>query len=231
MRRKTHSLSSFFTYLYEEDFIDSNPMKSIKAPKKPKELPIYISNDDMKSILSSIDREAGNFILRDKCFFLLLFLTGMRRCELINLRWKDIDFKNNLITIYKSKGNKSRVVPMITPLNTYLNLLFKSKITDTHDYVLYSTTFNKMSTTSAELLFKKYIKVNKLTGKGYTIHKCRHTFATNLAMSNLDSIAIAELLGHEDVDTTKIYIHLSKNNLKNSITETNYAKSIMDIMK
>ena len=50
-------------------------------------------------------------------------------------------------------------------------------------------------------------------------------------MSNLDSIAIAELLGHEDVDTTKIYIHLSKNNLKNSITETNYAKSIMDIMK
>lgn len=231
MRRKTHSLSSFFKYLYEEDFLEKNPMKSIKAPKCPKELPIFINDNDVQKILSSIDEIGGNFILRDKCFFLLLFLCGLRRSELINLRWKDINFQSNMITIYSSKGKKSRIIPMVQPLNTYLSLLFKSKITDTHDYVLYSSTFNKMIQTSANLLFRKYINHNNLSGKGYTIHKCRHTFATNLAINNMDSLAIAELLGHENIDTTKIYIHLSKDNLKDSISNTTYVKSIKKLME
>lgn len=230
MRRKIHSLSSFFKFLYEDDIIDNNPMKSIKALKRPKELPIYINNDDMTKILSSVDTIGGNFVLRDKCFFLLLFLTGVRRNELINLRWKNVDFSNNTIEIYKSKGNKSRIVPMISPLNTYLKLLFNSKITDLHDYVLYSHTLNKMNASCATRLFNKYIKANNLEGKDYSLHKCRHTFATNLAMNNMDSLEIAELLGHEDIDTTKIYIHLSKASLNSKISNTSYAKSISKLM-
>lgn len=230
MRRKIHSLSSFFKYIYDEDLIEKNPMKSIKAPKKPQELPIYIKSEDVKAILASVDGLSGNFVLRDKVFFLLLFLAGLRRTELINLRWKYINFQNNTITIFKSKGQKSRVVPLITPLNIYLKLLFDSKKCDRHDYVLYSSTYNKMSATSANLLFKKYLIHNNLLDKGYTLHKCRHTFATNLAMS-MDSLEIAEILGHNDVNTTKVYIHLSQNALKNKISDSSYAKDIKNIMK
>ena len=231
MRRKIHTLSSFFKYLYEDDIILNNPMKSIKAPKKPKELPIFISEEDIKTILTSIDRIGGNFILRDKCFFLLLFLTGVRKSELINLRWKHIDFSSKTITVFKGKGNKSRLIPLVQPLSTYLKLLQQENKSDIHDYVLYSITYNKMSPTSASLLFRRYIKKNSLTDKGYTIHKCRHSFATNLARNGIDVIEIAEILGHEDINTSKIYIHLANEKITEKISNIEYVTSIKTFMK
>lgn len=230
MRRKIHSLSSFFKYLYEEEYIPQNYMVSIKAPKKPVELPIYINKEDMLKILNSIDHIGGQFILRDKCMFLLLFLSGMRRQELINLRWKDINFKDNTINILKSKGKKSRQVPLLPPLPTYLKALLAERKTDLHDYVMYSNVYNKMSATTAEIIFTKYIKENKLEGKDYTLHKCRHTFATNLAKSGIDGITLAQLLGHEDVNTTKVYVHMATSDLRDKIKNVNLVKDINNIL-
>lgn len=118
------------------------------------------------------------FPLRYRGMLLLLFLTGARRSELLNIRWKDINFKDMTINIIKGKGRKSRQVPMLPPLNIYLKALLSERKCDTHDYVLFSNAYNKMSTTTMNVIFRKYIQGNNLDGKGYTIHKCRHTFAT-----------------------------------------------------
>ncbi len=230
MRRKIHSLSSFFKFLYEEDYISQNYMASIKAPKAPKELPIYVSSEDMEKILGSVDKLGGNFILRDKCLLLLLFLTGARRSEILNMRWKDINFKDMTINIIKGKGNKSRQVPMLPPLPTYLKALLDERKCDVHDYVMFSNAYNKMSPTTIKVIFKKYIMKNGLDGKGYTPHKCRHAFATNLAKSGIDGMDIAQLLGHEDLNTTKIYVHMVSNDLRDKIKDIDMVKDINKIL-
>lgn len=229
IRRKVHSLSSFFKYIYKEDYTQTDLMKSIKAPKKTKNLPITISNEDIKILINATDEIGGHFLLRDKVFFLTLFTTGMRRSELIDLRWKDVDFKQSTIKIMKAKGNKQRIIPLLPALKVYLQLLWRSKELDINDYVLHSNAYNKMSTTSAVVLFKKYLKHCNLEDKGYTIHKCRHTVATNLAKT-LDSITLAEFLGHEDVNTTKIYVHLNTQDIENKIANTEYTKTINNII-
>lgn len=230
MRRKIHSLSSFFKFLHEEDYISQNYMVGIKAPRAPKVLPIYVISEDMEKILSSVDKLGGNFILRDKCLLLLLFLTGARRSELLNMRWKDINFKDMTINIIKGKGNKSRQVPMLPPLPTYLKALLDERKCDVHDYVMFSNSYNKMSTTTIKVIFQKYITKNGLDGKGYTPHKCRHAFATNLAKSGIDGIDIAQLLGHEDLNTTKIYVHMATNDLREKIKNIDMIKDINKIL-
>lgn len=230
MRRKIHSLSSFVKFLHEEEYISQNYMASIKAPKAPRELPIYVTDEDMEKLLSSIDKIGGNFVLRDKCMFLLLFLTGGRKSELLNLRWKDINFKDMTINIIKGKGNKSRQVPMLPPLNVYLKAFLDERKCDKHDYVLYSNAYNKMSPTTMNVLFHKYLKENDLEGKGYTPHKCRHAFATSLARSGVDSLDIALVLGHEDLCTTKRYIHLVSGDLKERFKNVDMVKSVNKLM-
>lgn len=225
MRRKIHSLSSFFKYMYEERYIEYNCMASIKAPKKPRNIPIYIKSEDVKKILNATDEIGGNFILRDKCFFLLAFLTGARRTELINLRWKDINFGNMTVLIKKGKGRKSRVVPLLPPLPTYLKALQTENKKDINDYILYNTVYNQIHETEADALFRKYIKHCKLQNKGYTLHKCRHTYATNLAKT-LGIEEIAELLGHEDINTSRIYTHITTEDIQNKIKDANYIKQI-----
>lgn len=230
MRRKIHSLSSFVKFLHEEEYIPQNYMAGIKAPKAPKELPIYVTNEDMEKMLASVDKLGENFILRDKCMLLLLFLTGGRRSELINLRWKDINFKDMTINIVKGKGNKSRQVPMLPPLNVYLKALLDERKCDKHDYVLYSNAYNKMSTTTMNVIFRKYIRENGLDGKGYTLHKCRHAFATNLARENIDSLDIAQILGHEDLGTTKRYVHLVSRDFGERIRNLEMVKNVSNVL-
>lgn len=230
MRRKVHSLSSFVKFLHEEEYISQNFMASIKAPKAPRELPIYVTNEDMEKMLTSVDRIGGNFILRDKCMLLLLFLTGGRRSELINLRWKDINFKDMTINIVKGKGNKSRQVPLLPPLNIYLKALLSERKCDRHDYVLYSNAYNQMSKSTMSVIFRKYITENELDGKGYTPHKCRHAFATNLAKENIDSLTIAEILGHEDLGTTKRYVHLVSRDFGERIKNLEMVKNVNNIL-
>lgn len=231
MRRKIYYLSSFFKYLHQEEYIPQNYMASIKAPKEPKELPIYFTDEDMDKVLSSTDKLGGNFVLRDKCMLLLLFLTGARRTELLNMRWKDINFKDMTINIIKGKGKKSRQVPMLPPLNIYLKALLNEKKCDTHDFVLFSNAYNQMSATTMNVIFRKYIHGNDLEGKGYTIHKCRHTFATNLAKSEIDCLEIAQLLGHEDLTTTKRYVHLVSRDFSEKLKGIEMVQNISRIMK
>lgn len=209
MRRKIHCLSSYFKFLYEEDYISDNPMKSIHAPKRPQAIPIFVTREDMLKLIKQTDISGGEYTIRDKTFFLLLFLTGLRRGELSNLRWNNVDFNNKNIRLLNTKGRSSRVVPLVEPLLSYLKMYKKFRNADINDYVIVSESGNRMSETSVEVLFRKYVKLCELDGKGYTPHKCRHTFATNMAKGGLNTIELADLLGHKDLNTTRIYTHMN----------------------
>lgn len=117
IRRRIHSLSSFFKFLLEMEYIDKNPMLAVHAPTLEKKLPIYLKQNELEKLLEAPNLYARfpSHVLRDKTLFALLIYTGARRSEIIGLDWKDVDFKNETITIHKGKGKKERVIPLLAP--------------------------------------------------------------------------------------------------------------------
>ena len=184
----------------------------------------------MLKLIKQTDISGEAYSIRDKTFFLLLFLTGLRRGELSNLRWSNVDFNNKNIRLLNTKGRSSRVVPLVEPLLSYLKMYKKWRNADINDYVIVSESGNRMSETSVEVLFRKYVKLCELEGKGYTPHKCRHTFATNMAKGGLSTIELADLLGHKDLNTTRIYTHMNTADIGIKVQNADLVKSIQDIL-
>lgn len=219
VRRKINSLSSFFNFLLETEYIDKNPMAPIKAPKKEQRIPVYIKENELRRLLEAPEKYARfpEHRLRDKIMIELLVFTGARRAEVLALNFDDVDFGKKTITILKGKGNKQRIVPLIEPLATDLWEYLQTRLPLSNRAILISDTGNRMSVSNFQNLFRRYLEKSGLGNKGYTIHKCRHSFASLLYQNGVDIISIKELLGHEDLNSTKIYTHTSVNHLRKQV--------------
>ncbi|WFA09595.1 tyrosine-type recombinase/integrase [Tissierella sp. Yu-01] len=219
VRRKINSLSSFFNFLYETEYIDKNPMAPIKAPKKEQRIPIYIKENELKRLLEAPEKYARfpEHRLRDKVMIQLLVFTGARRSEVLALNFDDVDFGKKTITILKGKGNKQRIIPLIEPLATDLWEYLQTRLPLTNHAIITSDRGNRMSVGNFQSLFRRYLEKSGLGNKGYTIHKCRHSFASLLYQNGVDIISIKELLGHEDLNSTKIYTHTNVNHLRKQV--------------
>ncbi len=219
VRRKIHSLSSFFKFLLETEYIEKNPMLPIHAPQEEKNLPIYIKENELRKLLQAPEKYARfpEHRLRDKVMIELLVFTGARRSEVLSLDFDNIDFKARTITILKGKGNKQRIVPLLEPLASDLWDYLQARLPLTNRAILVSDKGNRMSVSNFQNLFRRYLDKSGLGKKGYTIHKCRHSFASLLHQNGVDIISIKELLGHEDLNSTKIYTHTSINHLRKEV--------------
>jgi len=219
IRRKIHSLSSFYKYLMENEYIVKNPMLPIHAPKKEISIPIYLEPHEIKMLLEAPDKYArvATHINRDKAILAFFFYTGARRSELIAMNWSDVDFGRKSITVRKGKGKKPRMIPMHDNLSEPLWNYLQDRLPLADNALFFSENGTRISITAVHTVVMKYIEKCGLGGKGYTIHKLRHSFATTLYQKGTDILAIKELLGHEDLNTTDIYTHTSKEHLKKSI--------------
>lgn len=219
VRRKINSLSSFYNFLYETEYIDKNPMAPIKAPKKEQRIPVYIKENEINRLLEAPKKYARfeEHRLRDKVMIELLVCTGARRAEVLSLDFDNVDFKAKTITILKGKGNKQRIVPLIEPLATDLWEYLQTRLPLTNRAILISDKGNRMSVSNFQNLFKRYLEKSGLANKGYSIHKCRHSFASLLHQNGVDIIYIQELLGHEDLNSTKIYTHTDIKHLRQQV--------------
>lgn len=215
MRRKIFSCRSFLKYLYMMEYIPRNIAETIKAPKAEDTLPIYFTVEDLKKFLTCPMIVGDETALMDKVLFETFAFTGARRFEILNLNWKDIDFSKRTINIQCSKGKKQRLIPFAEPLLTDLWAYLQSRLpVIPNDPVFISLKDNRLSNTGAETRFRKYIKKCGLEGKGYTIHKLRHTYASLLLQNGADLISIQQLLGHSDLNSTKIYTHTDMKHLR-----------------
>ncbi|MDU5082827.1 tyrosine-type recombinase/integrase [uncultured Tissierella sp.] len=219
VRRKINSLSSFFKFLLETEYIEKNPMLPIKAPKKEQNIPIYIKENELTRLLQAPEKYARfpEHRLRDKIMIELLVFTGARRSEVLSLDFDNVDFQAKTITILKAKGNKQRIVPLIEPLATDLWEYLQTRLPLTNRAILISDQGNRMSVSNFQNLFRRYLEKSGLGNKGYTIHKCRHSFASLLHQNGVDIISIKELLGHEDLNSTKIYTHTNVDHLRKQV--------------
>lgn len=217
-RTKAHYLTvfnSFYKYLVFMDKIKSNPCDGIKAPKLEKKLPTYLTNEEIAKLFNIRLTKPVDY--RNKAILEVMYATGARISEVINLELNQIDFEECIIRVM-GKGKKERIIPLddvaIEALDNYINnyrpFLIKN---ETCNYVFLNKNGEKIS---RQMIFKILKNLANKVGitKEISPHTLRHSFASNLLNNGADLRVIQELLGHENLETTEIYSHLQNKKIK-----------------
>lgn len=218
LARSVASLRQFYKYLKEEKQVKENPADTIESPEIQKNLPEYLTINEIEELFSSI-QEDDIYELRDKAMFELMYSSGLRISETCNLALEDVDMNNMLITVH-GKGGRERLVPLGEKshaiLKKYMRKGRKNILKDRQsDYIFISKRGKNINRKSAWRLLKKYIERTGIT-KVVTPHTFRHSFATHLVENKADLRSVQELLGHIDISTTQVYTHLAKKVLQES---------------
>ncbi|MCL6087057.1 MAG: tyrosine-type recombinase/integrase [Actinobacteria bacterium] len=213
-------IKSFFNYLEEEEIIQKNPSRKIKVPKKINRIPQIISKVEFDMLISSIDFSPARCrknTIRDKLIFFILFYTGIRRTELLNLNWNDLNLDNSTLTIRSGKGNKDRIIPIHKSLPPLLEAYLNIRLPLKNNALFVGEGQKRLCRNSFTNILKMHIKISGLAKKGYTAHSFRHSFATHLIESGADLFKVQRLLGHQSLDTTKIYINFNSSQMAKAI--------------
>ena len=208
-------INSFYNFLVEENIIKDNPCLNISSPKLPKLLPHYLTEEEINKLLNINLKTPYDY--RNKAMLELLYATGLRISELVNLKLTDIDLTNDFIRVV-GKGKKERLVPITDIAEHFLNIYIKqyrNEILKSHtsDYLFISNSYKNISRQAFFKFLKAECQRSGIT-KNVSPHVLRHSFATHLLKNGADLRIIQELLGHEDISTTEIYAHLVNEKLK-----------------
>ncbi|MFI3260116.1 MAG: site-specific tyrosine recombinase/integron integrase [bacterium] len=218
-------LNSFFSFLYNESIIRENPVSSIKNPKIPKKLPNYLSVTEIDSLLDMNPKTHYDY--RNKAMLEVLYATGIRISELLNIETKHIDYNQGVIKIM-GKGSKERFVPINDYALKYLKIWINDHRIEVLKKKLSSYAFiNHHGNEMTRQGFFKIVKQRAIEArirKEISPHTLRHSFATHLLNNGADIRIIQELLGHENLVTTEIYTHLESKKMKNDYNLHPHAK-------
>ena len=245
LSRNISSLKQFFIFLQLENIIENNPAELLELPKKQEKLPVFLSEEEVNLLLDKAREDSSNYGIQFYCMLELLYATGMRVSELVELKISDIQKKyrkDGLYTIddyliIKGKGSKERLVPINNKtkeiLIKYLNLR-ERLLQNKHSEWLWTTLVN-FSKIKKDTKIKYKTKDNHITRQIFALnlkelaincgididkispHIIRHSFATHLLNRGADLRILQELLGHSDISTTQIYTHIVDDKLKNIV--------------
>tara|TARA_B100001173_G_C15973305_1_gene541012 strand:+ start:400 stop:1290 length:891 start_codon:yes stop_codon:yes gene_type:complete len=210
VNRKISSLKALYLYLVKKNIVNSSPVNEIVTPKQEKYLPMSMSEDEVDRLLESPDLTI-EIEIRDKAMIELLYATGTRISELLNLKIIDMDTQRCVIKVI-GKGSKERLIPFgesaLEAINNYLAVRKKS----TSKEVFLSNRGTKLSRVAFWKRIKIYLIRTNLK-ESISPHTLRHAFATHLLNRGADLRSVQLLLGHSDLSTTQIYTHIAKQRL------------------
>lgn len=222
--RKIASIRAFYKFLFQEEIIETNPADALVAPKRPKSLPDFMSEEEVENILRNVKIEtpAG---FRNRVIFELLWVSGMRISELSNLNYENLNLEQNEIKVL-GKGAKERIVliPDKTKenLKNYMDnvsdLICKTKKAPDSPLFINYNGF-RLQNQSIRKALKEVVEKIELPKK-ITPHIFRHSFATRLLENGADLRIVQELLGHASISNTQIYTHVSSARLKSVYDST-----------
>ena len=209
------TLRSFYKFLLIEKKINKNPMEWIELPKIKKTLPKTLSIDDINKLLDF--KLKDSFSYRNKAMLELMYSSGLRVSELVNVKINDIDNELCVIRVM-GKGNKERIIPIGDYAIKYIDIYSKehrNKLIKKqyNDYLFLNNHGKKMTRQGFFKIIKNIAKIQNITTE-FSPHTLRHSFATHLLNGGADLRSIQEMLGHSDISTTQIYTHVSKELLK-----------------
>jgi integrase/recombinase XerC len=215
-RRKLSSVKVFFHFLVREGELECSPVEGVRGPRLPGRLPVYLDEEQMDALLDG-RQEAGivDFPgLRDWLLLLMLYDTGMRRCEIISLRVNEVDLSRRVIRV-RGKGDRQREIPMIEELAAGAACYLESRREVVrHEHGQFFVT-NAGKPLNASFVYRR---VTRLLREVTTLSTCsphvlRHTCATHLLKSGASIQGIKELLGHSSLAATQVYTHVSVENM------------------
>lgn len=217
INHKLSSLRSFFNYLLKEELIGDNPFLLVESQKVPKRNPDFLFPEEMMDLLDSIETN-NDLGIRNKAMLELMYASGLRCFEVVNLQLNDIDLDKMVLLIH-GKGNKDRYVPFHDYARDWLvkylegprvNLMIKN---EGHNFVFVNKLGNPLTNRGVENIVDRITQHYDATKKIHP-HTIRHSFATHLLDAGADIRTVQELLGHENLSTTQIYTHISKEHLQ-----------------
>jgi len=214
--RNLAAIKSFYQFLVRERYLDKDPAANLESPKLEKKLPKILTIAEVEELL----KQPNGFLpagLRDKAMLELLYATGIRVSELINLNISDVNLEMGYIKCY-GKGSKERIVPLgsiaAKCVQEYINR-GRSRLVRTYDEASLFVNHhgNRLTRQGFWKIIKKYAHEADIL-KDITPHTLRHSFATHLLENGADLRSVQEMLGHADISTTQIYTQVTKNRLK-----------------
>jgi len=216
VHRKISCLRVFYRYLRKEGITKSDPLEKVVLPKRKKNLPVFVEERAMDNLLDNYNFGDGFAGIRNRTIIEMLYLTGMRRSELVGLRNIDVDLHEASVKV-TGKRNKQRIIPLVKAfiqrLEEYIKVRDENVVAGSNGWFFITDKGNK--------LYDKYVynTVNSYLAMVTTIEKksphiLRHTFATHLLNHGADLNSIKELLGHANLSATQIYTHNSFEKLK-----------------
>lgn len=214
--RKTSSLRVFFRYLTTKaKLLDENPVQELETPKLKKTLPKHLTIDESLRLLDGVE---GQNRVRDYCILTLFLNCGLRVSELVGANKGDISENTLRVT---GKGNKERIVYLnqacLSALSDYLAVRATLPIPKTEQALFISRNHKRISVSTVQWLVKKHITEAGLDAEKYSVHKLRHTAATLMYQNGVDVRTLQSVLGHESLNTTRIYTHVSDEQLRDAI--------------
>lgn len=210
INRKISSIKHFYLFLSKKKIIKYSPADEIETPKQEKYLPVSMSEDEVERLLSSPN---PNQIIerRDKAMIEILYATGMRISELVNLKLTDIDLNRSVLKVF-GKGSKERLVPYGEKAAEALDVYLRDRKKSDSKNVFLSNRGSQITRGAFWQRIKIYIKRENLKSS-ISPHTLRHAFATHLLNRGADLRSVQILLGHSDLSTTQIYTHIAKQRL------------------
>lgn len=209
-------LKGFFTYLVFVGYRKDNPMDLIESPRIGRKLPDTLSEEEIDRVINAIDLSSSEGE-RNRAILETLYGCGLRVSEVVALKLSDLYFNEDFIKV-TGKGNKQRLVPIGSVNKKYINIYIKEvrlhqKIQKNHEDILFLNRRGKQLTRA--MVFTVIKRLAEKIGLKKTIspHTFRHSFATHLLQNGADLRAIQQMLGHESITTTEIYMHLDRTHL------------------
>ncbi len=229
--RKLSAIRSLYRYLVNKrHYLEDNPTADIDSPKPKKALPKVLSLDESLRLLEAVEADKeSKFRTRDYAILTLFLNCGMRVSELVGINLSDIDSGMQSLRV-TGKGNKERIVYLNdacrTALSDYIAERIGPKHTKVRDRALFLSRLDqRMSVKTVQAMVYKYLKLADLEAKHYSVHKLRHTAATLMYQSgNVDVRVLKEILGHEQLNTTQIYTHISNADMEKAMAQNPLAR-------
>lgn len=214
VNRKLSALRSFYRYLAKMGKVEANPTLKVVGPKNKKRLPVFVKEKSMDKLLELMKEDVGFLGMRNRLLIQMLYLTGMRRAEMLGLADESVDFVQKQIKV-TGKRNKQRLIPFGEELEISMREYIKERETAFPYCGKFFVSKSGGPMTEADL--SKVVRTSLArvtTQKKRSPHVLRHAFATAMLNGDADLLAIRKLLGHESLKTTEIYTHLSFEELK-----------------
>ncbi len=212
VNREIGCLRHLFGKAIEWGYVQKNPLKGVKQLKEPPGRVRYLETDEIDKLLSAIDSQSEEIRGYLKPIVILALHTGLRKSEILGLKWKDVDFKNKRVTVLKSKNNEIRSIPMNETVYRELDNISGNA---ENGYLFHNRDGKPFGD-----IRRSFDRVLEDAGiENFRFHDLRHTFASHLVMKGCNIQTVQQLMGHKDIKMTMRYSHLSRAHLEEAVSK------------